>query len=140
VQLVSLIGVSGEDGTPDGFGKVLLADMESVGMRTDGLVQSQRASTAACTLTLEPDGDLVAGVADMGIVETMGSEVVSEGVEGVDADPVRWSMRSEHISQKWWFSTAIRRNRSSQLFCAHVSIGVYQVRQLSRSRFGAESR
>jgi pseudouridine-5'-phosphate glycosidase/pseudouridine kinase len=77
VQLVSLIGVSGEDGTPDGFGKVLLAEMESAGMRTDGLVQSQRASTAACTLALEPDGDLVAGVADMGIVETMGNEVVS---------------------------------------------------------------
>jgi pseudouridine-5'-phosphate glycosidase/pseudouridine kinase len=78
VQLVSLIGVSGEDGTPDGFGKVLLAEMESVGMRTDGLVQSGGgASTAACTLALEPDGDLVAGVADMGIVETMGSEVVS---------------------------------------------------------------
>jgi pseudouridine-5'-phosphate glycosidase/pseudouridine kinase len=78
VQLVSLIGVSVEDGTPDGFGKVLLAEMESAGMRTDGLVQSGGgASTAACTLALEPDGDLVAGVADMGIVETMGSEVVS---------------------------------------------------------------
>lgn len=45
-------------------------------MRADGLVGKEGRNTSVCSLTLEKDGDLVAGVADMGIVETLTEEFV----------------------------------------------------------------
>ena len=82
VQLVSVIGRQNpatDVAEPDGLGKLLISELLDCGMRTDGLVMSDVAgkSTAACSLTLERDGDLVAGVADMGIIQTMTSEMVS---------------------------------------------------------------
>lgn len=81
VQLVSAYGsVSGspESNTaePDAFGKLLLFELAGAHMRSDGLVGKEGRNTAVCSLTLEKDGDLVAGVADMGIVETLTDEFV----------------------------------------------------------------
>jgi len=73
VQLVSTIGRS-EEGV-DGFGKVLRLEMESSGMRVDGLVEMD-GRTAGCTLSLGMEGDLNDGVADMGIIEGLTPELV----------------------------------------------------------------
>ncbi|WWC60072.1 uncharacterized protein I303_102635 [Kwoniella dejecticola CBS 10117] len=56
---------------PDSFGKLLMLELAASGLRTDGLIGKNGRSTAVCSLTLEKNGDLVAGVADMGIVETL---------------------------------------------------------------------
>ena len=86
VQLVSVVGhrpSSVAMDELDAFGKVLMTEMDQSGLRTDGIVISrdQNLSTAACSLTLGKDGDLVAGVADMGIVECMTAEMVSGACE-----------------------------------------------------------
>lgn len=60
----------------DGFGKLLEIEMISAGLRTDGLVR-KKGRTSACSLMLEPGGDLVVGVADMGIVESLDTDLVS---------------------------------------------------------------
>jgi len=73
VQLVSTIGRSDEG--VDGFGKVLKLEMESSGMRVDGLVEME-GRTAGCTLSLGMEGDLNDGVADMGIIEGLTPELV----------------------------------------------------------------
>jgi pseudouridine-5'-phosphate glycosidase/pseudouridine kinase len=86
VQLVSPIGSSPspsfteselDTGEIDGFGKVLISEMDAAGMRTDGLLPSLKGRTAGCTLSLGMEGDLNDGVADMGIVEELTPEVVS---------------------------------------------------------------
>jgi pseudouridine-5'-phosphate glycosidase/pseudouridine kinase len=72
VQLISMVG-------NDMVGRVTAQEMDSVGLRTDGLVRlpSEDEGSAACTLHLGPTGDLEVGVADMGIVEEMGEDDVS---------------------------------------------------------------
>ncbi|OCF34624.1 indigoidine synthase A family protein [Kwoniella heveanensis BCC8398] len=65
---------------PDAFGKLLMLEFASAGLRTDGLIATEGRSTAVCSLTLERDGDLVAGVADMGIVETVKERQVEEAI------------------------------------------------------------
>jgi pseudouridine-5'-phosphate glycosidase/pseudouridine kinase len=75
--LVSAIGTrtlsSEQKTTPDTFGTILQAEMNSSGMRTDGLIprEAGSASTAVCNLILGNDGGLIAGVADMDIAETI---------------------------------------------------------------------
>lgn len=67
----------------DGFGKVLISEMESSGMRSDGFIlstSSEGGRTAGCTLSLGMEGDLNDGVADMGIVEELTPGVVSSAV------------------------------------------------------------
>lgn len=87
VQLVSLVGSEGQAAAAssssatdlsvaDGFGHVLMQEMAVAGMRVDGLTVAAGHRTAACSLTLESDADLVAGVADMGIIETLSAEQV----------------------------------------------------------------
>ena len=81
VQVVSIVGRQPSSfavDEPDAFGKLLKIEMDQSGLRTDGLVISreEHLSTAACSLTLDKDGDLVAGVADMGIVESMTAGMV----------------------------------------------------------------
>jgi pseudouridine-5'-phosphate glycosidase/pseudouridine kinase len=61
----------------DSFGSVLKAEMAAGGMRTDGLVCVDGARTAVCSLVLEKEGDLVAGVADMEVAECLSEELVS---------------------------------------------------------------
>ncbi|KXN90076.1 hypothetical protein AN958_05081 [Leucoagaricus sp. SymC.cos] len=54
----------------DGFGRLLIDETEKLGIRTDGLLKSDRA-TAACDMVLDSTGNLVGGVADMKITETL---------------------------------------------------------------------
>jgi hypothetical protein len=68
-----MIGCS-EEGV-DGFGKVLKLEMESSGLRVDGLVELE-GRTAGCTLSLGMEGDLNDGVADMSIIEGLTPELV----------------------------------------------------------------
>ncbi|KAI9632359.1 Indigoidine synthase A like protein-domain-containing protein [Dioszegia hungarica] len=82
-----------EAGEMDMVGRVTRLEMEAVGLRTDGLVtvrdeggagdtEEGGAGSAACTLHLGPEGDLVSGVADMGIVERLAGEDVTAAVQG----------------------------------------------------------
>lgn len=85
VQLVSTIGADADtemgkskSGTDvDGFGKVLMLEMGSSGLRTDGLEVKVGERTAGCTLSLGMEGDLSDGVADMTIIESLSPEAVS---------------------------------------------------------------
>ena len=82
VVLLSAIGTrmaSEQQTTPDTFGSILQAEMDSSGMRTDGLIprQAGTSSTAVCNLILGNDGGLIAGIADMGIAETITVDEVS---------------------------------------------------------------
>jgi len=62
----------------DLLGTLLHIEMESAGLRTDGLVEALDASaTAACSLVLDSNGDLTGGVSDMSIVEGLEGERVS---------------------------------------------------------------
>jgi pseudouridine-5'-phosphate glycosidase/pseudouridine kinase len=85
VQLVSMIGTSTEG--VDGFGKVLKLEMESSGMRVDGLVEMS-GRTAGCTLSLGMEGDLNDGVADMGIIEGLTPDRVRPSLVQVDRTDV----------------------------------------------------
>ncbi|WWC68845.1 uncharacterized protein I206_102781 [Kwoniella pini CBS 10737] len=73
--------VQGGGEEPDAFGKLLMLELAAAGLRTDGLIGKDGRSTAVCSLTLEENGDLVAGVADMGIVETIKSSKVEEIIQ-----------------------------------------------------------
>ncbi|ODN80730.1 hypothetical protein L202_02891 [Cryptococcus amylolentus CBS 6039] len=104
VQLVSAFGSlpsSAEAVEPDPFGKILMLELASSGMRADGLVGREGKSTAVCSLTLEKAGDLVAGVADMGIVESLTEDVVEKKIQEekpkmvvFDLNPLEGSIKS----------------------------------------------
>ncbi|WWD08798.1 hypothetical protein V865_006911 [Kwoniella europaea PYCC6329] len=64
----------------DSFGKLLMLELTAAGLRTDGLIGESGKSTAVCSLTLEKNGDLVAGVADMGIVETLSPLTIEDTI------------------------------------------------------------
>ena len=55
----------------DGFGKLLVADSEKIGMRTDGLIEVPAGRTAVCNMVLDSAGNLTGGVADMDVVSTI---------------------------------------------------------------------
>lgn len=76
VQLLSAIG--GRDGETDAFGTLLCGEMEAAGMRTDGLIRvsGHGASTAVCNLILGDQGGLIAGVADMDVIERLEPRMV----------------------------------------------------------------
>ena len=61
----------------DSFGKLLISETTAIGMRTDGvLTSSSDQRTAVCNMMLDNTGELMSGVADMGITETFGPEEV----------------------------------------------------------------
>jgi pseudouridine-5'-phosphate glycosidase/pseudouridine kinase len=83
VMLVSPVGSDGSSASqPDAFGLILQREMKANGMRTDGLLVRTdgavggSARTAVCNLILGSQGGLVAGVADMDIVEKINSDDV----------------------------------------------------------------
>lgn len=61
----------------DGFGKMLASKSQQLGMRTDGFLELSEARTAVCNMVLDGSGGLTGGVADMGIVQSFDSELVS---------------------------------------------------------------
>ena len=99
VQLVSIIGRhtdSSDRNEADELGKLLIAEMERAGLRNDGLVlsPSDNSSTAACSLMLEKEGDLAAGVADMAIVENLTGDMVR--VLSINHQAAANTVRSRH--------------------------------------------
>ena len=60
----------------DIFGQLLRDEIKRLGMRTDGLVSSNQRS-AICNMVLSDAGNLIGGVADMDITQSMESTVVS---------------------------------------------------------------
>lgn len=78
VKMVSAHGTSDSARKPDPLGVLLLDELRRTGLRTDGMHASGSGErTAACNLLLDQDGDLVSGVADMEIVETLSPRFVS---------------------------------------------------------------
>lgn len=53
----------------DLFGRLLVEETERLGMRSDGLQLIQSERSAVCNMVLDGKGDLVSGVADMGIIQ-----------------------------------------------------------------------
>lgn len=61
----------------DPFGKLLISETKAIGMRTDGvLTSSSDQRTAVCNMMVDNKGELMSGVADMGITETFSPEEV----------------------------------------------------------------
>jgi pseudouridylate synthase / pseudouridine kinase len=59
----------------DSLGRLLLEEMRRTGMRTDGFMTSHQRS-AVCSMVLDGSGNLVGGVADMDLVQSIESEKV----------------------------------------------------------------
>ncbi|KAI9512927.1 indigoidine synthase A-like protein [Russula earlei] len=59
----------------DTFGRLLVKEMRRIGMRTDGIMTSRQRS-AVCNMVLDGLGDLIGGVADMDIVQSIEPESV----------------------------------------------------------------
>lgn len=53
----------------DFFGHTLAEQIERLGMRSDGLRKVESARSAICNMVLDGKGELISGVADMGIIE-----------------------------------------------------------------------
>jgi pseudouridine-5'-phosphate glycosidase/pseudouridine kinase len=61
----------------DSFARLLKAEMQSFGMRTDGLLESETGQgTAVCSMILDNEGELFGGVADMDVTEALTPEQV----------------------------------------------------------------
>jgi pseudouridine-5'-phosphate glycosidase/pseudouridine kinase len=63
----------------DSLGRLLLEQMQKMGMRTDGIMTTNQRS-AVCNMVLDGSGNLIGGVADMDIVQS------------IEPDAVRWYM------------------------------------------------
>jgi pseudouridine-5'-phosphate glycosidase/pseudouridine kinase len=59
----------------DSLGRLLLEETRRMGMRTDGIMTTQRRS-AVCNMVLDGSGNLIGGVADMDIVRAIEPDVV----------------------------------------------------------------
>jgi pseudouridine-5'-phosphate glycosidase/pseudouridine kinase len=59
----------------DAFGDLLVNELQSYKMRTDGLSRTDD-STAVCNMVLDSNGALVGGVADMGITKRFAADQV----------------------------------------------------------------
>jgi len=62
----------------DPFAGLISEDARRLGMRTDGFLSESDPNqrSAVCNLHLDSGGDLITGVADMSIVQTLGAEPV----------------------------------------------------------------
>ena len=61
----------------DGFGRLIAEESGRLGMRTDGLLSMPSQRSAVCNMILDGVGNLIGGVADMGIIESLPVETVS---------------------------------------------------------------
>ncbi|KAI0932112.1 hypothetical protein AcW2_000823 [Taiwanofungus camphoratus] len=50
--------------------------MRRIGMRTDGLIQTDGPRSSVCNLVLDSEGSLMGGVADMDIINTLDKDTV----------------------------------------------------------------
>lgn len=59
----------------DSLGRLLLEETQRMGMRTDGIMTTRQRS-AVCNMVLDGSGNLIGGVADMDIVQSIEPDVV----------------------------------------------------------------
>ncbi|TFK77147.1 indigoidine synthase A-like protein [Pluteus cervinus] len=64
----------------DAFGRTLRDGMERLGMRADGLVQTEK-RTAVCNMLLDYKGDLIGGIADMNIAKDFRGEEILHHIQ-----------------------------------------------------------
>lgn len=67
-KLLSAIG-------DDSFGRLLLSELDKMGLRTDGLIKCP-GRTSVCNMTFDSKGHLVNGVADMDVIAELNEEKV----------------------------------------------------------------
>jgi len=60
----------------DALGRLLLEEMQKIGVRTDGVMTAHQRSSAVCNMVLDSSGNLIGGVADMDIVKSIQPETV----------------------------------------------------------------
>jgi pseudouridine-5'-phosphate glycosidase/pseudouridine kinase len=72
--------VSPVAGLEDLLSVVAKRGLEERGMRSDGLVVIEGEKTATCGILMDAEGELIGGVADMGIVELMDPKQASQTV------------------------------------------------------------
>ena len=60
----------------DVLGSMVVNETEKIGMRTDGLVRVDGGRSAVCNLVLDSDGDLIGGIADMDITQSLDPKAV----------------------------------------------------------------
>jgi pseudouridylate synthase / pseudouridine kinase len=60
----------------DGFGLLLQDQTHELGMRTDGLLHLEGHRSSVATVLLDGTGDLVTGIADMGITRAFDAQQV----------------------------------------------------------------
>ncbi|KAL4258794.1 Carbohydrate kinase PfkB domain-containing protein [Pleurotus pulmonarius] len=76
-KLISAIG-------DDSFGRLLLSELDKMGLRTDGLIKCP-GRTSVCNMTFDSKGHLVSGVADMDVIAELNEEKITKDI--ADAMP-----------------------------------------------------
>lgn len=61
----------------DSFGRLLTEETSRFGMRVDGLVPINSHRSAVCNMVLDGTGNLIGGIADMNIIESVSADLVS---------------------------------------------------------------
>lgn len=82
VQLISVVGADGE-------GAAVIQAAEALGLDSRGLIRRGKQSTANYTAILDDTGNLVAGLADMAIYESLSPDELQGAVEGLGPMPRR---------------------------------------------------
>lgn len=120
----------------DLLGGVAKSGLAKRGMRDDGLISTSTSGTATCGILLDEKGDLLGGIADMGIAtELRGKEVscVCELAPGLaDLRPYRSSRGYSLLRRSLFALTATSRRRRSQTSSRTASTEVSQVSPCSR--------
>ena len=60
----------------DPLGRLLLEEMQMIGVGTDGIIVTTSQRSAVCNMVLDCSGNLVGGVADMDIIQSIQPETV----------------------------------------------------------------
>ncbi|KAF9496150.1 hypothetical protein BDN71DRAFT_1469138 [Pleurotus eryngii] len=71
-KLISAIG-------DDGFGRLLLSELDKMGLRTDGLVKCP-GRTSVCNMIFDGKGHLVSGVADMELIAELNEDKIANAI------------------------------------------------------------
>lgn len=89
----------------DSFGRLLAEETARLGMRADGLLIMESQRSAVCNMVLDGSGNLIGGVADMAIIESLPSGIVRIFLlaerHAVTESPFRSSTNSKPASQQW---------------------------------------
>lgn len=112
VALISAIG-------RDADGEQLMAALSAEAIDTSGVLRPDTHNTASYTAVLDRDGELLFGIADMDIYDTMTPDHVTESMAGV-GQPATWFVDANlPPASLAWLGDAVP--RSTPLFAAAVS-------------------